>query len=402
MPFEDNSLGFYKRRKGIFKGLLYIVDFLVVILLIVIRILRLLNLLEWKTIAIITRCIIDTLKEMGYYTLLLVIIVYVLLLIGVSFFKGKLYFDKKGYFDKNGDLPRINYENVYQSSIAVFSLMIGDNWQDLLFVTLRSPLTTKALCYVYFIGIIIFLNIVMMNLVIAFLVNNFKKAKHKYTYKQYMNELINEQPPKIFRRSKSIDLDNELKTFKLNYFGDELSLSHRLPNRPKLKRRSSVNVHEIYRRSKLDYDVKQIVEIFEKPSEENIVIKSPKNSISKMFKNRFYDTHINVEEDSKKMIKNRVNISMRTKAVKHSLEISKKKLSIDIEKFRTKRVLLNNFFNSSKTVNVEINNVVVDSKTNPGAKSPADNNEIIFQANEFNTGFQLRKKSKTLHKIPNN
>jgi hypothetical protein len=243
---------------------------------------------EWKTIAIIIKCITETLKEMGYYIFLLLILIYVLALIGISFFKGKLYF-KNGDFDFSGQIPDTNYENVYQAAIAVFALLIGDNWQDLLFMTLRSPLTNKILCYAYFITNVILLNIIMMNLVIAFLVNNFKKARHKYTYQEYMYNFLEERRHLGIKRSSS---STNLKIFKLKSYFEVVTVTM-----DKGRRKSSLKVDDIITMAKHGFDLKPDAEIAVKiVPDQSFIIKPIGLSINKMYENPEFKTHIEVEE----------------------------------------------------------------------------------------------------------
>jgi hypothetical protein len=262
----------------------------------VIRVYRLISLFsEWKTIAIIIRCISETVKEMGYYTLLLLILIYVLALIGMSFFKGKLKF-KDGRFDLNGDIPYTNFENVYQASIAVFALLIGDDWQDLLYMTLRSPLTNKILCYVYFVLNIVILNIIMMNLVIAFLVNNFKKARYKYTYQEYMNDFLAKQKFLNLKRSNS-STNLSIKKLRTKYYSDDNSMSIKITAK---KRRSSVDVDGVYLMTKHGFTLKDLNKLFKNKDNINEQLNEQKYSINKMYTNNEFKTHIDVDAQVKR------------------------------------------------------------------------------------------------------
>jgi hypothetical protein len=191
---------FFKNKNNIFDLIIVLISLFEIIflkkstmaILRVLRMYRLLNLLnKWKTIAIIMKCITTTVKEMGYYVLLQFIMVYVFALIGMSFFKDTLKFDPvSNKYSETGSPPKVNFDNLYESMIAVFVLVIGDNWFEILHYCIRSPKTNKGVVYFYFITVIILLNIIMMNLVIAFLVYIFEKSRKRYQF-QERNKKIN-------------------------------------------------------------------------------------------------------------------------------------------------------------------------------------------------------------------
>lgn len=192
---------FFRKKYNIFDLIILLISIYEILILnkttfAILRVLRIYRLFKlmtkWRTVAIILKCIHATVKEMGYYILLLFILIYVFALIGMNFFKGTLKFDQvTNKYSEHGILPKVNFENMYQSMVAVFVLITGDNWSNIMFMCLRSPKTSKIIVYIFFITVIVFLNIIMLNLVIAFLVYIFEKSRKKFQF-QEKNRQINE------------------------------------------------------------------------------------------------------------------------------------------------------------------------------------------------------------------
>jgi hypothetical protein len=202
LKFISNGfLGFFRQKNNLFDMIILFLSIYEILILnkatlAILRVLRIYRLFKlmtkWKTIAIILKCLHATIKEMGYYVLLLFIMIYVFSLIGMNFFKGTLKFDPvNNKYSNQGKIPKVNFENMYQSMVAVFVLITGDNWTDVMFMCLRSPKTSKVVVYVFFITVIVFLNIIMLNLVIAFLVYIFENSRKKFQF-QDRNRQINE------------------------------------------------------------------------------------------------------------------------------------------------------------------------------------------------------------------
>jgi hypothetical protein len=117
-----------------------------------------------------------TVLAVGDYTILLGLFVYVFSLLGMSFFAGKVKFDENGDFDPvNGESPRTNFDRVGWAALCVFQIMIGENWNSVMYDHMRS--VGSASC-IYFIALVIFGNIIMLNLFLAILLGNFDRARN--------------------------------------------------------------------------------------------------------------------------------------------------------------------------------------------------------------------------------
>jgi hypothetical protein len=117
-----------------------------------------------------------TVLAVGDYTVLLGLFVYVFALLGMSFFAGKVKFDAEGEYNvENGESPRLNFDRVGQAALTVFVIMIGENWNSVMYDHMRSA--GSASC-IYFIALVIFGNIIMLNLFLAILLGNFDRARN--------------------------------------------------------------------------------------------------------------------------------------------------------------------------------------------------------------------------------
>jgi Na+-transporting methylmalonyl-CoA/oxaloacetate decarboxylase gamma subunit len=116
-----------------------------------------------------------TLTTIGDYVILLLLFIYVFALIGMSFFAGQLKFDDDDKVDhENGESPRTNFDNLGWAIITIFQVLLGEGWNEIMYRTMRS---VNKFWAVYYIVLVIFGNIIMLNLFLAILLGNFDKAR---------------------------------------------------------------------------------------------------------------------------------------------------------------------------------------------------------------------------------
>ena len=117
-----------------------------------------------------------TVLAVGDYCILLALFIYVFALLGMSSFAGKARFNEDGELDlENGESPRANFDRVGWASLTVFYVMIGENWNSIMYNHIRG--TSKFQC-LYFIILVTLGNIVMLNLFLAILLGNFDRARN--------------------------------------------------------------------------------------------------------------------------------------------------------------------------------------------------------------------------------
>lgn len=149
--------------------------------------LRLLRLIVFaralQTISVLLDCIAFTFDSVGNFLVLLFIFLYVFSLLGMQCFAGKLIFDAKG--NKITELtdisqiqvqyiPRSNFDDIGKSFVTVFQILIGELWNEVFLNCWKGsgPLIASG----YFITLIFFGNIMMLNLFLAMLLGNFERA----------------------------------------------------------------------------------------------------------------------------------------------------------------------------------------------------------------------------------
>jgi hypothetical protein len=119
--------------------------------------------------------IASTVLTIKDYTILLGLFIYVFALLGMSFFAGQVKFNDDGDVDlENGVAPRANFDSIAWSALTVFEIMIGENWNSVMYDHMRTIGDGSCL---YFVALVVFGNIIMLNLFLAILLGNFDRAR---------------------------------------------------------------------------------------------------------------------------------------------------------------------------------------------------------------------------------
>ena len=74
------------------------------------------------------------------------------------------------------DLPRANYESFSIAFVTVFQVLTMENWQQVLYVSMRAAKGSwifKAVCAIYYISWIFIGNFILLNLFLAILIDGF-------------------------------------------------------------------------------------------------------------------------------------------------------------------------------------------------------------------------------------
>jgi hypothetical protein len=117
-----------------------------------------------------------TVLAVGDYCILLGLFIYVFALLGMSTFAGKVKFNEDGELDlENGESPRANFDSVGWASLTVFFVMIGENWNSTMYDHIRGAGIASIF---YFVILVVFGGIVMLNLFLAILLGNFDRARN--------------------------------------------------------------------------------------------------------------------------------------------------------------------------------------------------------------------------------
>ena len=131
----------------------------------VIRIARLFRVLD--KMQLIIDVIGRSIGSFVYIALLLFLILFLYCLLGMQIFGGNLYFPPEG-------LPRANFDTFHHSFISVFQVLTLENWQEILYNSMRIYDGGWAIIPVVFYITLIFVgNYVLLNLFLAVLLESF-------------------------------------------------------------------------------------------------------------------------------------------------------------------------------------------------------------------------------------
>jgi hypothetical protein len=139
-----------------------------------IRLLRVFKLARnWKSLRYLISKMMNTLPNLASFGLLLFVFLIVFVILGLQFFPGAVYLDEN---DKivdadRGDPPLNNFENLYNATTTVFTLMMTDNWNTVMYQYYR---TLGIPAQIYFVGTVVVLNIVLLNLFLALFFESFE------------------------------------------------------------------------------------------------------------------------------------------------------------------------------------------------------------------------------------
>lgn len=140
-----------------------------------IRLLRVIKLARSNfTLRFLLDSIAYTISSIANFTIILGIFIYVFSLLGMEIFAGKFKFDDFGVYDPDhGTVPRQNYDHIIWSLITVFQILVGDQWNEVMYKAYNS---SSRLSLVYFILLVLIGKIIMLNLFLAILLGYFEQA----------------------------------------------------------------------------------------------------------------------------------------------------------------------------------------------------------------------------------
>ena len=129
------------------------------------RVLRVARLLKsMQSMQEIIDVIARSMSSFLYLAVLLLLFVFIYALLGMQTFGGK--------FDFEDGKPRANFDSFHNSFVTVFQLLTMENWQVILYDTMRSDVN-KVLTAVYLISWIFIGNFMLLQLFLAILLDSF-------------------------------------------------------------------------------------------------------------------------------------------------------------------------------------------------------------------------------------
>lgn len=135
------------------------------------RILRTFKLInQWKSLQQLVKAVLKSGPGLGYFCLILMLYLFVCTLAGISLFAGKLS-DPSLQFGHTYN----NYDSLFNGFITTFQVVTGENWNDILY---RSMEVYPVVGAIYFVMVYATGNMVVLNLFLAILLENFSDNRN--------------------------------------------------------------------------------------------------------------------------------------------------------------------------------------------------------------------------------
>ena len=148
-----------------------------------------------------------SLKDIGYFSVLLFLFMFIISLLGMELFAHECKFDVKDQLIQNVTLaynngqtmvtPRNNFDNISTALITVFIIIIGEDWPNVMYNYVRvydmGPDNSGAagwaislfFIFVYSVG-----NFLLLSLFVAILLQNFNEEKVEEKQDEFQEEKI--------------------------------------------------------------------------------------------------------------------------------------------------------------------------------------------------------------------
>ena len=97
-------------------------------------------------------------------------------LLGYSLFHNSLRFSLNGEYSAKRRSSKFNFDTFFQSLLSTFLIIIGDHWEDLFYQCYKSSYNNKLYVLAYFLTLVIFGQIILMNIFLSYLIDNFEKS----------------------------------------------------------------------------------------------------------------------------------------------------------------------------------------------------------------------------------
>jgi voltage-dependent calcium channel L type alpha-1D len=145
------------------------------------RTLRLLRLVKLARSSSHTlKCLLDsiviTIAQCANFVVILMLFIYVFSLLGMEIFAEYFKFDDKGMYDRiNGSVPRQNYDDIFSAILSTFQVLLGEKWNEVMYLGYQAQ---PRMAVLYFIGLVLFGKIILLNLFLAILLGQFNQASN--------------------------------------------------------------------------------------------------------------------------------------------------------------------------------------------------------------------------------
>ena len=187
---------------------------------------------KWESFSIILDSIRSTMIRMIDFLFIFFIFLFIFTLLGYSFFHDSIRY-KDGEYFAQATAEYYNFDSFINSLVSVIIIIIGDHWIDLLFDCYRSGKNSKVEVILYYLLVVLFGQIIIMKIFLAYLIEQFDIAKKhyekNYTIHNFLLDLIYYSTSKnINSTSNKKPIDSQIEIYlkaiehiKPNYFLSE-------------------------------------------------------------------------------------------------------------------------------------------------------------------------------------
>lgn len=143
------------------------------------RLLRIFKLVKsWKKFQDLIVTIMRSLKDVSNFGILLCLFIFIYTLLGMELFAYKVKFDTNGNMtsDDTGTNPRINFDKFYNAFITVFIVLTGEDWNKIYYSYARKNYFAST---IFFYSLIVFGQLILLNLFLAILLDNFDEVEEE-------------------------------------------------------------------------------------------------------------------------------------------------------------------------------------------------------------------------------
>lgn len=146
--------------------------------------------------------IIVTMKDVSTFTILLLISALIFALLGMELFGHKVKFDSNEQVmvdlsDARGESPRPNFDDPTMAFTSVFIGFIGEDWNQQMYSHYRAQGLSAVF---FFIVLFVTLNLVLLNLFLAILLQNFETTQEDNAGKDSDQQSLNHILKKLRRK----------------------------------------------------------------------------------------------------------------------------------------------------------------------------------------------------------
>ena len=172
-----------------------------------------------------------TCNRMLDFFVLFIIILYMYSLLGYSLFHNSLRFSLNGEYSAKRRSSKFNFDTFTQSLLSTFLIIIGDHWEDVFYQCYKSTYNNKFAVLAYFLTLVIFGQIILMNIFLSYLIDNFEKScweleRNVYVRKIYLSYFFS--PYRTFNSENNEQMRIKKKENAENVFKEYLSVSKKL------------------------------------------------------------------------------------------------------------------------------------------------------------------------------